>query len=103
MSDIESKTENNTETKTSETAPYMKKNIQKKAQPESSKSNIVIPLVLLLVSAFVITATFYQDENSDTLADAAAVTAVTPVTATQTEASIPEEWRKVYVFATLIF
>ncbi len=44
-----SDTENKVKTKTSETAPYMKTD----NQTESSKSNVVIPLVLLLVSGSV--------------------------------------------------
>lgn len=53
MSDTENKTN---------TAPYMKKDINGKNPNESNKNNIVIPLVLLLVSAIVIVATFYENE-----------------------------------------
>lgn len=84
MSDIENKTENNTETKTAETAPYMKKDKQQKAPTESSKSNIFIPLALLLVSAMVIVSTFYQDEYNDLVSDASLITE------TQDEAATPE-------------
>lgn len=70
MSKTENKTENNTASVAAETAPYMKKSSQDKDMPESPKSNFVIPLVLLLVSAIVIVATFYQDEYKDLVADA---------------------------------
>ena len=58
MSDTENKTE------TTDTAPYMKKD----KTNESAKSNFVIPLVLLLVSAIVIIATFYEDEYKHLIA-----------------------------------
>jgi hypothetical protein len=62
MSDTKNTTENKAETKTPDTAPYMKKNSTPESKSESKKSNFVIPLVLLLVSAIVIIATFYEDE-----------------------------------------
>ena len=68
MSDTENKTETAAETKTTDTAPYMKKDGQTEPKTVSSKSNIVIPLVLLLVSAIVIVATFYEEEYNDLLA-----------------------------------
>lgn len=74
MSDSENKTENNTETKSIKTAPYMKKDSQKQNATNSSKSNIFIPLVLLLVSAIVIIATFYEDEYNDLVAEANSIT-----------------------------
>jgi len=61
MTDTENKTEQATEKDTVDTAPYMKKD----STPESSKSNIVIPLVLLIVSAIVIFATFYKEEYNN--------------------------------------
>ena len=63
-----SNSENETQDKAEDTntAPYLKKNIKTDSPAaESSKSNIVIPLVLLLVSAIVIVATFYEDEYSE--------------------------------------
>ena len=63
MSDTENKTKNKAETKIAETTSYLKKDKQQGNQTESSKSNMVIPLVLLLVSATVIFSTFYADEN----------------------------------------
>jgi hypothetical protein len=68
MSDSEIKTEDKTEAKTADTAPYLKKDKQPANQSESAKSNVVIPLVLLLVSAIVIIATFYEDEYKDLVA-----------------------------------
>lgn len=62
MSDTKNTTENKAETKTLDTAPYMKKSSTPESKSESSKSNFVIPLVLLLVSGIVIVATFYEDE-----------------------------------------
>ena len=62
MSNTENKIE---EKKAVDTAPYLKK-------PDStkpSKSNFVIPLVLLVVSAIVIVATFYQEEYSNFVAE----------------------------------
>ncbi len=85
MSDTKNKTENNTESKTDEVAPYMKQDKQDKAPAESSKSNMVIPLVLLLVSAIVIVATFYEDEYNDLVAEASSATE------TQTETSASEK------------
>lgn len=70
MSDIENKIENNAESKTTEAAPYMKKDSQNTGTTESSKSNLFIPLLLLLVSAIVIVATFYEDGYSNLVADA---------------------------------
>jgi hypothetical protein len=74
MSDSENKTENKTEAKTADTAPYLKKDKQPANQSESAKSNAVIPLVLLLVSAIVIIATFYEDEYKDLVAQGDSVT-----------------------------
>ena len=74
MSDPEIKTEDKTEAKTVDTAPYLKKDKQSAKQSESVKSNIVIPLVLLLVSAIVIIATFYEEEYKDLVAKADSVT-----------------------------
>jgi hypothetical protein len=74
MSDSEIKTEDKTEAKTADTAPYLKKDKQAANQSESAKSNIVIPLVLLLVSAIVIIATFYEDEYKELVAKADSVT-----------------------------
>ena len=45
-----------------------KNNKTESSDTESSTQNFVIPLVLLLVSAIVIVATFYEDEYSDMLA-----------------------------------
>ena len=59
MSDTENKTEKNAEK--AEVAPYMKR-ASTDNKTESKKSNFVIPMVLLLVSAIVIVATFYEDE-----------------------------------------
>lgn len=60
MSDTEKKTE------TSDTAPYMKKD--KTSETSKGKGNFVIPLILLLVSAIVIVATFYEDEYKNLIA-----------------------------------
>lgn len=68
MSDSENKTETVQKTEANTTAPYMKKQHKQETKEASSKSNIVIPLVLLLVSAIVIIATFYQEEYSNLLA-----------------------------------
>jgi septal ring factor EnvC (AmiA/AmiB activator) len=65
MTDTENKTEQAAAKKTVDTAPYMKKD----STTEPSKSNIVIPLVLLVVSAIVIFATFYTDEYNNLVAD----------------------------------
>jgi len=65
MSDTENKTKNNAEK--TEAAPYMKKTSTGR-NPESNKSNFVIPMVLLLVSAIVIVATFYEDEYNALMA-----------------------------------
>jgi len=61
MTDTENKTER---ADSKDTAPYLKKD----STPESSKSNIVIPLVLLIVSAIVIFATFYKEEYNNLVA-----------------------------------
>ena len=82
MSDSENKTENKTEAKTTDTAPYLKKDKQPVKQSESAKSNVVIPLVLLLVSAIVIIATFYEDEYKDLVAQGDSVT--DPIEKTET-------------------
>jgi hypothetical protein len=82
MSDSENKTENETEAKTADTAPYLKKDKQTANQSESAKSNVVIPLVLLLVSAIVIIATFYEDEYKDLVAQGDSVT--DPIEKTET-------------------
>ena len=72
MSDTKNKTkkkaEVKAEAKTAETAPYLKKGKQQDNQAESSKTNVLIPLVLLLVSAIVIFATFYNDEDEGLVA-----------------------------------
>ena len=65
MTDTENKTEQAATKDTVDTAPYLKKD----STPESSKSNIVIPLVLLVVSAIVIFATFYKEEYNNLVAD----------------------------------
>jgi hypothetical protein len=52
----------------------MKKDSQRQNATNSSKSNIVIPLVLLLVSAIVIIATFYEDGYDDLVAEANLIT-----------------------------
>jgi len=90
MSDTENKTENAAETKTTDTAPYLKKNIKSESKTETSKSNIVIPLVLLLVSAIVIVATFYEEEYSNFMAQADAQDTATTeaVAAAGTEAEV---------------
>ncbi len=55
---------------TENTATDVNKNNQtESSDTESSRHNFVIPLVLLLVSAIVIVATFYEDEYSDMLAN----------------------------------
>jgi len=61
MSDTENKAESTAKTEAVETAPYMKKDNQNKDEIKSTKSNIIIPLVLLLTSAIVIAATFYGE------------------------------------------
>ena len=55
MSDTENNTENKAEAKAkaAETTPHMKKGKQQDNQTEPAKSNVVIPLVLLLVAAIV--------------------------------------------------
>jgi hypothetical protein len=63
MTDTENKTQDTTEKSSTDTAPYLKKNSNKEPS-ESSKGNFVIPLILLLVSAIVIIATFYEEEYS---------------------------------------
>ncbi len=67
-----SDTENNTDKiakSTPDNAPTMKKNSNPEVTDKSvSKSNIVIPLVLLLVSAIVIVATFYEEEYKQLIA-----------------------------------
>lgn len=68
MSKTEKKTKDAAETKSTDTAPYMKKNSENESSAKPGKSNIVIPLVLLLVSAIVIVATFYEDEYNSLLA-----------------------------------
>ncbi len=68
MSDTKKTTENKAETKTPDTAPYMKKDSTPESKSESKKSNFVIPLVLLLVSGIVIIATFYEDEYNKFMA-----------------------------------
>lgn len=60
MTETDNTTEKSAEKETVNTAPYMKKD----STPESSKSNMVIPLVLVLVSAIVIMATFYKGEDN---------------------------------------
>jgi len=84
MSNTENKIENNAETKTTEAAPYMKKDSQNTDTTEPSKSNLVIPLLLLLVSGIVIVATFYEDEYNNLVADADSISD------TQTEVSTSE-------------
>ena len=72
----------NTKNKTEkvDTAPYLKKNgaNSKDGRNEnpSAKSNFVIPMVLLLVSAIVIVATFYEDEYNALLTSSDETTAV---------------------------
>jgi cytoskeletal protein RodZ len=65
MTDTENKTEKDVAKNTADTAPYMKKD----NTPESSKSNIVIPLILLIVAVIVIVATFYKAEYSNMTAE----------------------------------
>jgi len=87
MSDTNNKTESKAET--AETAPYMKKDRQQDNQTESAKSNVITPLVLLLVSAVVIVATFYESEykglvvHADSLTDSLENSSSTVVTATE--------------------
>jgi len=70
MSEAENKTEKKIETGTDDTVPNMKNdNKPESSNSESTKSNFVIPLVLLLVSAIVIIATFYEDEYKDLIAN----------------------------------
>lgn len=66
MSDIENKTDSTAETPATNTAPYMKKADDK---PAATKSNFVIPIILLLVSIIVIVATFYEDEYNTLIAE----------------------------------
>ncbi len=93
MSGTKKTTENKTETEKVDTAPYLKKDKQQDNRTESSKSNLVMPLVLLLVSAIVIIATFYEDEYKDLVAQAEPATdslesaASADVTATDTVAA----------------
>lgn len=61
MSETENSTEKNTETKTVDTAPYMKK--PGANQTESTASNLLIPAALVLISAVVINVSFYGDKN----------------------------------------
>lgn len=89
MSDTKNTTENKAETKTPDTAPYMKKNTTAESKSESRKSNFVIPLVLLLVSGIVIIATFYEDEYNRFMAqEETQATAATEVIAEVEETEI---------------
>lgn len=62
MSETDNKTKNKAEIKTTETAPYMKKDKQQNNQTETPKSIMLAPLVLLLVTVIVIAVTFYENE-----------------------------------------
>jgi len=67
MSNTENKTDSVQETPVTDTAPYMTK---KEDKPQSSsKSNFIIPAILLIVSAIVIVATFYEDEYHNLMAE----------------------------------
>ncbi len=81
MSDTENKTENSKETTAADTAPYMKKTSHND-KTASNKTEMLVPAVLLLVSAIVIGATFYGNKNADTQTqkeDTPAITAATEV------------------------
>ena len=80
MSDTKKHTEKNN------AAPYIKKDGRNKID-ESSKSNFVIPLILLLVSAIVIFATFYEDEYKNLMASIDIQTDATENTATIVDAT----------------
>ena len=81
------KTEAATETQTVDVAPYMKKGHQTE---ETSKSNILIPLILVVVVTTIIIATFFEDEYKGLVAQASSVTDSTIVSAS-TNASLTEE------------
>ena len=68
MSDSENTTENKTDSKVDEATSNLEENKHNDNQIKSSKSNIVIPLMLLLISAIVIIATFYEDEYRNLIA-----------------------------------
>ncbi len=80
-----SDSENINDNKTADTAPDIKEGKQKNDQPILSKSNIIIPLALLLVSAIVIIATFYKDEYNNLIADNDSQTNEMEVTTTGSE------------------
>ncbi len=80
MSDTDNKTEKNTETKTADVAPYMKKAKQDDNNKTQEKTNMLIPAVLILVSAIVIGTTFYNKEDKELLVQTdIPITAVTEV------------------------
>jgi len=81
------KTKAATETQTVDVAPYMKKGHQTE---ETSKSNILIPLILVVVVTTIIIATFFEDEYKGLVAQASSVTDSTIVSAS-TNASLTEE------------
>ncbi len=85
MSDSEKKTEEKVESKAVDTAPSIKKYSQQVNTSNSSKGNAVIQMVLLLVVAIVITATFYEDEFKDLVAQK------DPATAAQEEVSSTDD------------
>jgi len=86
MSDTENKTENTTETKTVDTTPYMKKPGQEESKTASSKTEMLIPAILILVSAIVIGATFYNKDSKAPVAQIEApVNTTVSTTASETE------------------
>lgn len=68
MSDTDNKTKNAADIKTADVAPYMKKVEQDKNHKAPAKTEMLIPAVLLLVSAIVIGATFYNKPDKNLLA-----------------------------------
>jgi hypothetical protein len=95
MTDTENKNEQAAAKDTVDTAPYMKKD----STPESSKSNIVIPLVLLVVSAIVIFATFYKEEYNNLVAGTDSESESAEVSPDQTATDVTDDKTDVIVIA----
>lgn len=106
MSDTDNKTKNTVDTEAADIAPYMKKTGQGKNNKKQEKTEMLIPAILLLISAVVIGATFYNKENNDPLAqtntpviaasnvEAIVETPATEVTATQDLSTLNPETTK---------
>lgn len=92
MTDTENKTEKTKETPATDTAPYMKKTSQSESKAASNKTEMLVPAVLLLISAIVIGATFYGNKNTgatDTLAQEEDTPAATAITEVETITEVP--------------